>query len=57
MKDAEQIKKDFLSQLEGAPFKTTFKVVLGYHLANTLVTLVGLAVAVGFITLVFRSLK
>lgn len=44
MNELNQIKTDLKSLVTDQPFKTAFKVTMGYHLANTVATFLGLAV-------------
>lgn len=47
----------FTKQLENAPFKTAFKATMGFYVAQTLVTFVGLAIIGAIIITVGYFLK
>jgi hypothetical protein len=59
-RDVGQLKQDLVQAVSDKPFKTTFKVVMAYHLANTVSALVGLSIfgtILGLVYLVLRSLS
>lgn len=47
----------FTSQLQGSPFKTVFKATLGFYIAQSLVTLIGLGILATVIVTVGYFLK
>lgn len=57
MKVTDITSSTFTKQLENAPFKTAFKATMGFYVAQTLVTFVGLAIIGAIIITVGYFLK